>query len=53
MVSKAELKQELIDAGIRPSVQRLAIFEYVKRVVSTLLQRLCMMRSVMNSVRSH
>lgn len=31
MVSRAELKQELIDAGIRPSVQRLAIFEYVRR----------------------
>ena len=31
MVSRAELKQELIDAGIRPSVQRLAIFEYVRQ----------------------
>ena len=31
MVSRAELKQELIDAGIRPSVQRLAIFEYVRK----------------------
>jgi Fe2+ or Zn2+ uptake regulation protein len=31
MVSRAELKQELIAAGIRPSVQRLAIFEYVRR----------------------
>lgn len=30
-VSRAELKQELIDAGIRPSVQRLAIFEYVRQ----------------------
>ena len=25
------MKQELIDAGIRPSVQRLAIFEYVRK----------------------
>lgn len=25
------MKQELIDAGIRPSVQRLAIFEYVRQ----------------------
>ena len=31
MVSRAELKEELINAGIRPSVQRLAIFEYVRR----------------------
>ena len=31
MVSSAELKEELIKAGIRPSVQRLAIFEYVRR----------------------
>ena len=31
MVSRAYLKQELIDAGIRPSVQRLAIFEYVRQ----------------------
>ena len=31
MVSRADLKQELIDAGIRPSVQRLAIFEYVRQ----------------------
>ena len=31
MLSRAELKQELIDAGIRPSVQRLAIFEYVRK----------------------
>ena len=31
MLSRAELKQELIDAGIRPSVQRLAIFEYVRQ----------------------
>ncbi len=30
MVSRAELKEELIKAGIRPSVQRLAIFEYVR-----------------------
>lgn len=30
-VTRAELKQELIDAGIRPSVQRLAIFEYVRK----------------------
>ena len=31
MVSRAELKEELIKAGIRPSVQRLAIFEYVRQ----------------------
>lgn len=31
MVSRTDLKQELIDAGIRPSVQRLAIFEYVRQ----------------------
>ena len=31
MVSRAELKEELIRAGIRPSVQRLAIFEYVRQ----------------------
>lgn len=31
MVSRAELKEELIRAGIRPSVQRLAIFEYVRK----------------------
>ena len=31
MVSRSELKEELIKAGIRPSVQRLAIFEYVRR----------------------
>ena len=31
MVSRTELKEELINAGIRPSVQRLAIFEYVRR----------------------
>ena len=31
MVSRAELKEELLNAGIRPSVQRLAIFEYVRR----------------------
>ena len=30
-VSRAELKEELINAGIRPSVQRLAIFEYVRK----------------------
>jgi Fur family peroxide stress response transcriptional regulator len=30
MVSRAVLKDELINAGIRPSVQRLAIFEYVR-----------------------
>ena len=30
-MTRAELKQELIDAGIRPSVQRLAIFEYVRK----------------------
>ena len=30
MVSRAELKEELTNAGIRPSVQRLAIFEYVR-----------------------
>ena len=30
MVSRAELKEDLINAGIRPSVQRLAIFEYVR-----------------------
>ena len=30
-VSRADLKQELIAAGIRPSVQRLAIFEYVRQ----------------------
>lgn len=28
--ARAELKRELIDAGIRPSVQRLAIYEYVR-----------------------
>ena len=31
MVTRAELKEELINAGIRPSVQRLAIFEYVRQ----------------------
>ena len=31
MVSRAELKEELTKAGIRPSVQRLAIFEYVRK----------------------
>ena len=30
MFVRAELKKQLIDAGIRPSVQRLAIYEYVK-----------------------
>lgn len=30
MMTRADLKKELIDAGIRPSVQRLAIYEYVK-----------------------
>ena len=30
MITRAELKQELIDSGIRPSVQRLAIYEFVK-----------------------
>lgn len=30
MVSRAELREELIKVGIRPSVQRLAIFEYVR-----------------------
>ena len=30
MIPRSELKKELIDAGIRPSVQRLAIYEYVK-----------------------
>lgn len=30
MVSRAQLKEELTNAGIRPSVQRLAIFEYVR-----------------------
>ena len=30
MVSRAELKEELTKAGIRPSVQRIAIFEYVR-----------------------
>ena len=31
MVSRVELKEELIKAGIRPSVQRLAIFEYARQ----------------------
>ena len=31
MLTRAELKNKLIDAGVRPSVQRLAIFEYVHR----------------------
>lgn len=30
MVSRADLKEELISVGIRPSVQRLAILEYVR-----------------------
>ena len=30
MISRSELKKELISAGIRPSAQRLAIFEFVK-----------------------
>ena len=30
MIARSELKKELINAGIRPSVQRLAIYEYVK-----------------------
>lgn len=29
-MSRAQLKEELANAGIRPSVQRLAIFEYVR-----------------------
>lgn len=31
MLNKTQLKNELIGAGIRPSVQRLAIYEYVCR----------------------
>ena len=31
MLTRPELKKKLVDAGIRPSVQRLAIFEYVHR----------------------
>ncbi len=31
MKTRQELKNELINAGIRPSVQRLAIYEFVKR----------------------
>ena len=31
MATRAELREELIQAGIRPSVQRLAIFEYVRQ----------------------
>ena len=31
MATRAELREELIKAGIRPSVQRLAIFEYVRK----------------------
>lgn len=30
MATRTELREELIKAGIRPSVQRLAIFEYVR-----------------------
>lgn len=30
MFTRAELKSELVKAGIRPSVQRLAIYEFVK-----------------------
>ena len=30
-LTRAELKTELINAGIRPSVQRLAIYEYVRK----------------------
>ena len=30
MISRSELKKELMEAGIRPSVQRLAIYEFVK-----------------------
>ncbi len=30
MASRADLKEELISVGIRPSVQRLAILEYVR-----------------------
>ena len=31
MKTRQELKNELVGAGIRPSVQRLAIYEFVKR----------------------
>ena len=31
MATRTELREELIKAGIRPSVQRLAIFEYVRQ----------------------
>ena len=31
MATRAELREELVKAGIRPSVQRLAIFEYVRQ----------------------
>ncbi|MBQ7877992.1 MAG: transcriptional repressor [Bacteroidaceae bacterium] len=31
MIKRNELKNELIAAGIRPSVQRVAIFEYVRK----------------------
>ena len=30
MIPRSELKNELMNAGIRPSVQRLAIYEFVK-----------------------
>ena len=30
MISRSELKKELISVGIRPSAQRLAIYEFVK-----------------------
>lgn len=32
--TRAELKKELLNAGIRPSVQRLAIYEYVRNSCS-------------------
>ena len=31
MLTRAELKNELVNVGIRPSVQRLAIYEYVRK----------------------
>lgn len=31
VLTRAELRNRLVDAGVRPSVQRLAIFEYVHR----------------------
>lgn len=33
-MTRADFKKELLDAGIRPSVQRLAIYEYVRRSCS-------------------